>query len=1230
MISVENSETKDPPSTNDQVLLQSVETDYADKFISGFNSFEDFFEALTKIDNKESTPKQETKGHIFERFAKIYLLTEPTHSIRIRRLWHCWEIPEDIKQKIDHPESDEGIDLLAELNDGSYMSVQAKLRSNTNDTLTWDELSTFTALSFVTCSKIRYGLVITTCEQPLKKRNLVRDKIGFELLSDLEELDQNQGEGWNRLRKSIKESRPLKPEPRSPKPYQLDAIEKTEIYFLKQSGNTRGKLIMPCGTGKSLTAFWISKTFNPKYILYLVPSLQLVKQTIKTWSREFLALGIQAEILPVCSDDTVRKIEDDEFISNIQELGIRSTTEKAEIQKFLTKACSKTKIVIATYDSGKTLADASKEIGHTFDIGIFDEAHKTCGSINKRNAHLLFEKNVSIARRLFMTATERRFRGSSDTITSMDDPSIYGDTIYLLSFKDAAEKYHAICDYRIVTIAINDSEIRSFWEENKYLNTDDSQLDEDTTKSLATLIMLRKAFDKYNLTKAVSFHRKIELARKFALQQTSLNSRDQDKHPISAFHVSSKLNIKQRQRQLKQFESSQKGLISNARCLTEGVDIPAIDAILFADPKKSTVDIVQAVGRVMRNSPGKEMGYVLIPVVISDDETIDDFCTGSEFSNIISIVKSLATQDRRIVDYLRTISEGEKSSDGPDIFEFPEIISEKIRLEKLSDSIRLKLWEKIAKLNWRTFSEARIFAQFLKLSSNKAWREYANSNQKPSDIPHNPDQVYKNEWTSWGDFLGTGNEYLPDKYYRPFEEARKYTRSSGIKSGKEWREKWKLGELPNDLPSIPERVYKDDGFISMGDFLGTGSLHPSQYEFIPFEEARIIIRNLNIPSSQKYREIWKEQIKKLSIPATPTLVYKEDGWISWGDFLGSKRRHQGNYYNFDKLKALIKEMGISSNKEYQEAYRNNQLPANARSVPSHYAEYTDAYDFYGKQAPVKYATLKEIQDWARSRKIRTAQEWRVASSECDFPNNFPKAPDNMFRSNGWPGWPAFLGTTNKSGVQLKEGFVSYAEALKFAQSIDVATVTEWHKVRKLMTTNGDWPSSIPAYPNQVYQNKGWISWQIFLKGERKIVYMSYEKARTYARSTRIASGSDWRKKHDEGDIPVEIPKYPDCIYRNSGWSGWPDWLDNQNAFLDFSEARKYVQALNLNSCDEWRSFASSGQRPLNIPNDPSKIYKDCGWISWIDWLGNAREFLSYEDAKIIVHKLKLKSFEEWR
>ena len=123
MISVENSETKDPPSTNDQVLPQSVETDYADKFISDFNSFEDFFEALTKIDNKESTPKQETKGHIFERFAKIYLLTEPTHSIRISRL-ALLEIPEDIKQKIDHPESDEGIDLLAELKDGSYMSVQ--------------------------------------------------------------------------------------------------------------------------------------------------------------------------------------------------------------------------------------------------------------------------------------------------------------------------------------------------------------------------------------------------------------------------------------------------------------------------------------------------------------------------------------------------------------------------------------------------------------------------------------------------------------------------------------------------------------------------------------------------------------------------------------------------------------------------------------------------------------------------------------------------------------------------------------------------------------------------------------------------------------------------------------------------------------------------------------------------------------------------------------------------
>ena len=215
------------------------------------------------------------------------------------------------------------------------------------------------------------------------------------------------------------------------------------------------------------------------------------------------------------------------------------------------------------------------------------------------------------------------------------------------------------------------------------------------------------------------------------------------------------------------------------------------------------------------------------------------------------------------------------------------------------------------------------------------------------------------------------------------------------------------------------------------------------------------------------------------------MVYKEDGWTSWGDFLGSKRRHQGNYYNFAKLKALIKEIGISSYKEYAEAYRNNLLPENARSVPSHYAEYTDAYDFYGKQAPDNYATLNEIQDWARSKKIQSAKAWREATSESDFPNNFPKSPDIKFKSNGWPGWPAFLGTTNKSRVQLREGFVSYAEAHKFAQSIDVATVAEWHKVRNLMTTNGDWPSRIPAYPNQAYQNKGWISWPVFL-GTRNI------------------------------------------------------------------------------------------------------------------------------------------------
>jgi predicted helicase len=181
---------------------------------------------------------------------------------------------------------------------------------------------------------------------------------------------------------------PVELSARSPRPHQERAIEKAAAFFADPA-QTRGKLIMPCGTGKSLTAFWIAQKLEAETILIAVPSLALMRQTLHVWLEELAARGREVRWLCVCSDETVGQRE--------------------------------LRIVFTTYQSGKVLAAASSAANATFDLGLFDEAHKTVGQRGKAFGHLLFDEHVSITRRVFMTATERRYAGESDDILSMDD-----------------------------------------------------------------------------------------------------------------------------------------------------------------------------------------------------------------------------------------------------------------------------------------------------------------------------------------------------------------------------------------------------------------------------------------------------------------------------------------------------------------------------------------------------------------------------------------------------------------------------------------------------------------------------------------------------------------------------------------------------------------------------------------------------------------------------------------
>jgi predicted helicase len=215
-----------------------------------------------------------------------------------------------------------------------------------------------------------------------------------------------------------------------------------------------------------------------------VPSLALNRQSLGAWTREFLARGITPDWLCVCSDETASKLDRDDFVGETYDLGIPATTDKKEIATFLKRKGTGHRIVFTTYQSSHRLAEAARSVNHSFDLAIFDEAHKTVGVKQKAFATLLFEKNISIKQRLFMTATERVLRGKNDDVLSMDDERTYGRRFFLMTFKEAIDQ-KVISDYRIITMTVSSDRLQRIIAENRLLNLDPVTLSEAEAQSVA-------------------------------------------------------------------------------------------------------------------------------------------------------------------------------------------------------------------------------------------------------------------------------------------------------------------------------------------------------------------------------------------------------------------------------------------------------------------------------------------------------------------------------------------------------------------------------------------------------------------------------------------------------------------------------------------------------------------------------------------------------------------------
>jgi superfamily II DNA or RNA helicase len=733
------------------------------KIIQQSKSFKDLDRTLKKLINNK---KAKLAGSIFEYLTKLFLEVSPEYKTKLRKVYLLNEIPTAVKRKLKLPNTDEGIDLIAETFDNEYWAIQCKYRSDKTETLkVKGDLATFNNLAFTVCKNISHGLIAATVNRPPQKKQLLN--VGYILINEWLKLDKDGGELFDQIKaKAI--GKIVKPKKLSPRPHQKEAISKTISYF---KSNERGKMIMPCGTGKSLTAFWIADKMKPKSILVAVPSLALLQQTLKVWTREFLLNNIEPDWLCVCSDDTVKE-EQDDFVTFSADLGIKVDTDPRVIRNFLRKKTKKLKIVFTTYQSGRATAIGSK--GFKYDLGIMDEAHKTVGSGKKPMAHLLHQKNIKINKRLFMTATERLFRGDSDEYMSMDDPRDYGNLIYELSFKEAINsKPPIISDYKIITFGITTPEIEKITQDNKYLEVK-NELKDITARELATALALRKAIKRLNIKNAISFHRSIKRANNFRNQQNIISKVYPTYGKLKTFHVRGDMPTSDRALEMLSFEQ-EKGLMTNARCLTEGVDLPAIDCVCFTDPKRSKVDIVQAAGRALRLSKGKKFGYILIPIFIPDGLDFNEAAEEQGFNDVTVTVRALATTDRRIMEYLRAISEGKKPKGGSPVDGITSINElYKVEAEEFNQSLQLKIWNKIAAGNWRPFEDAKKYVNLQKIKNKFEYYKKFNEGKIPLDIPKNINDVYAGKgFVSWPEFFGTysieqsDNEYLTASQIAP-------------------------------------------------------------------------------------------------------------------------------------------------------------------------------------------------------------------------------------------------------------------------------------------------------------------------------------------------------------------------------------------------------------------------------------------------------------------------------
>ena len=443
------------------------------------------------------------------------------------------------------------------------------------------------------------------------------------------------------------------------------------------------------------------------------------------------------------------------------------------------------------------------------------------------------------------------------------------------------------------------------------------------------------------------------------------------------------------------------------------------------------------------------------------------------------------------------------------------------------------------------FELAVEYIHILNFQSRREYRAWSKSRNRPSDIPSNPDRVYKDQWRGWGYYLGTDVISNSKKEFRNFELAVEYIRALNFRRAKEHDQWSQSGNRPSDIPSRPDRVYKKQ-WRGWGHYLGTGVIANRKKEFREFELAVKYIRALNFQEAKEHEEWSQSGNRPADIPAYPGQVYKNQ-WRGWDYYLGESfvDNRKKEFRDFELAVEYIHTLNFQSRREYGKWSKSGNRPADIPSNPNKvYKNQWRGWEHYLGTGAIA-GRKKEFRDfelaveYIHALKFQSHGEYDQWSRAGNRPSDIPSNPGQVYK-NQWQGWGHYLGT----GViaNRKKEFRDFELAVEYIHTLNLRNIREYNHWSK----SGKRPDDIPSQPDRTYKKrKQWRGWGHYLGtgviANRKKEFREFELAVEYIHALNFRGVKEHGEWSKSGKRPVDIPSRPDRVYKKQ-WRGWGHYL----------------------------------------------------------------------------------------